>query len=128
MKNSRGPVLVVDDNEDLADTVCMVLADEGYEALLASSVHEALSILDGATKPCLVLVDLNMPDVPGLVVLDRMRSDPALEDIPVLIMSGAGPAAIEEALAVHPAAEPLAKPFDLLVLLRHLARERDGSV
>jgi CheY-like chemotaxis protein len=126
MKNSRGPVLVVDDNEDLADTVCMVLADEGYEALLASSVQEALAILDGATKPCLVLVDLNMPDVPGLVVLDRMRSDPALKEIPVLIMSGAGPAAIEEALALHPGAEPLAKPFDLLALLRRLARDGDS--
>ena len=88
-------VLVVDDDEDIRETIADVLRDAGYAVRVAADGGEALvDMRDYA--PCVVLLDLMMPLVDGWQVVEEMRRDPALAGIPVCIVSaqaGLAPAA-----------------------------------
>lgn len=84
---STATLLVVDDNDDNRYTLSRRLAREGYENVAtAVNGREALDKLQ--SKPAdLVLLDIMMPDMNGYEVLERMKADPALRDIPVIMIS-----------------------------------------
>jgi CheY-like chemotaxis protein len=109
-------LLVVDDELSILEALEDVLATEGYEVLTAHNGAEGLKRL-GEALPDLVLLDLMMPVMDGREMLRRMREDPRLKDIPVIIMS-AGRISDEERRA---ACATLPKPFDLDNLLRTLS-------
>lgn len=73
-----GKVLVVDDDLDIRDTLCLLLTDVGYEAIGCASGREALATLRTSQCSMIVLLDLLMPDVSGLDVLEALRADPQL--------------------------------------------------
>ena len=83
-------LLVVDDNEDNRYTLSLQLNAQGYHNIaIATNGREALSVLH--SKPFdLVLLDIMMPDLNGYEVLERMRSSPALRNIPVIMVSAIG--------------------------------------
>ena len=83
-------LLVVDDNEDNRYTLSLQLNAQGYYNIaIATNGLEALSVLH--SKPFdLVLLDIMMPDLNGYEVLERMRSSPALRNIPVIMVSAIG--------------------------------------
>jgi adenylate cyclase len=83
---SRGVILVVDDNEDNRDMLARRLRRQGYEVRTAAGGHAALAAL-AAVPVDLVLLDVMMPDLDGYAVLERLKADPALRDIPVLMIS-----------------------------------------
>ncbi len=81
-----GVILVVDDNEENREMLARRLAREGYEVRRAVGGADALAAL--ATAPVdLVLLDVMMPDLNGYEVLQRLKADPPLCDIPVLMIS-----------------------------------------
>ena len=82
-------VLVVEDTELLRRMYCDKLTQEGYRVLGAADGLEALSLLRGDT-PDLILLDLIMPKMSGLEILDLIKRDPRLNRIPVLILSNLG--------------------------------------
>jgi class 3 adenylate cyclase len=111
----RGVILVVDDNEDNRDMLARRLRRQGYEALTAAGGHAALDALAKAPVD-LVLLDVMMPDLDGYAVLERLKSTPALRDIPVLMIS-----ALDEMDSVVRciqlgAEDYLGKPFDPVLL------------
>ncbi|MGH7307672.1 MAG: response regulator [Candidatus Rokuibacteriota bacterium] len=112
---SRGTILVVDDNEENRDMLARRLARQGYEALTAAGGRTALDTL--AARPLdLVLLDVMMPDLDGYAVLQRLKADSALRDIPVLMIS-----ALDELDSVVRciqlgAEDYLSKPFDPVLL------------
>ena len=65
------PVLVVDDDLDIRETVVQLLEDEGYVVFAAEHGASALSRLRGIDPPCVVLLDLFMPVLDGKGFLDR---------------------------------------------------------
>ena len=81
-------VLVVDDNPTDAQLLARMLhsAEQEYSVQEAYSGGEALEIL-AATPPDAMLLDLIMPDVSGLEVLERIRGNPALAGLPVIMVS-----------------------------------------
>jgi DNA-binding NtrC family response regulator len=113
-------VLVVDDDITLAQTLKEFLEGEGYPVEVALSAAEARAILEANPHVRLALVDMIMPDVDGLTLLDEIHGrDP---DVAVLMMTGYG--TIETAVeAIKRGAEDyLTKPFDYQAIQKKVAR------
>jgi CheY-like chemotaxis protein len=81
-------VLVVDDYPGLQEAFVVMLEHHGYRAAWADSGSAALNQLRAGLRPCLVLLDVGMPDMDGAEVRARMADDPALHDIAVVFLSG----------------------------------------
>jgi CheY-like chemotaxis protein len=116
-----GPrVLVVEDDPDLRDVLCRVLATEPYEPVPARDGDEALDMLVFQPAPAVVVLDLRLPgELNGWDLLQWMRRDPELREIPVVIVSGAPLERIELTLEHSPTA-CLTKPVDPAALIAHL--------
>lgn len=111
------PVLVVDDDPDIRETLRFVLEDAGYVVYCAENGREALMILgQDAPLPGLILLDLMMPVMSGDEMLRALKSVHALAQIPVTIVTASG-------APMPPLASGLLKkPVDLDVLLRLVER------
>lgn len=86
---SRGQgytVLVSDDEPEVVNLVTIVLESEGYQVLSASNGRVALERL-ATQRPDLILLDMRMPEMTGLMVLDSLGADPDLASIPVVMLS-----------------------------------------
>lgn len=110
------PVLVVDDDPDIRETLRFVLEDAGYPVYTAENGREALEVLAGADPlPGLILLDLMMPVMSGDEMLRALKTVHALAGIPVTIVTASG-------APMPPLASGLLKkPVDLDVLLRIVA-------
>jgi CheY-like chemotaxis protein len=115
-------VLVVEDLEDAADTLALLLRLAGYDVALARSGLDALKVAP-LWQPQVVLLDLKLPDLHGYQVAERLRADPRLAGIPLIAVTGyARPADFRRSAAagldLH-----LVKPVDpkeLLDILEHI--------
>lgn len=116
----RAPVLIIDDDSGIRDSLAACLESEGYAVLTAGNGAAGLEQVR-AGRPGLVIVDLIMPVLNGEGFIQALRADPATADLRVVLMTGATPRAGEgptRADAVLP------KPFeldDLMALVRRLA-------
>ena len=117
-----GGVLVVEDDADILRAVVQVLEDEGYTVRAAENGRVALAALRaaGAQLPCVILLDLMMPVMDGWAFRAEQLRDPALADIPVIILTADGNAA-EKARLMN-GAGALRKPVELLTLLAAIQR------
>jgi two-component system phosphate regulon response regulator PhoB len=79
-------VLVIDDEPDLLELVRVNLVQAGYRVRTALSGREALEALRSA-RPDLVVLDLMLPDVSGMDLCRRIRSDPALAELPIIMLT-----------------------------------------
>lgn len=86
LKSDR-PLLLIDDSEDIRDVFQIWVEMEGYSVKCVGSPKKALEWLRGGLKPCLVLVDLNMPEMSGTEFVETAHSENLLEDSPVYIFS-----------------------------------------
>ncbi len=80
-------VLVVEDDPSVRGLLQTLLVAEGYEVSTASDGLGGLGQI-AATAPALVLLDLMMPDLGGVRVIEELRSDPELARTPVLVVTG----------------------------------------
>ncbi len=80
-------VLVVEDDPSVRGLLQTLLSAEGYDVVTASDGLAGL-VKATATHPSLVLLDLMMPDLGGVRVLEELREDPELSDIPVIVVTG----------------------------------------
>lgn len=80
-------VILVDDEEDIILYFQTALEDAGYMALTASNVPEGLRLIR-QEKPDLVCLDILMPRESGMSLYQKIKNDPELAEIPVLITSG----------------------------------------
>lgn len=111
----RHLVLVIEDDQDLRDIVSEVLGAHGYRTESAIDGQDALAKLGNSHKPCVILLDLMMPVMDGWTFRERQLADPALRDIPVIILT-----AHASSSQIDPELAPsgfLAKPVSLKSLL-----------
>lgn len=80
-------VLVVEDDPSVRGLLHTLLSAEGYDVATASDGLAGL-VKATASHPALVLLDLMMPDLGGVRVLEEMQDDPELVDIPVIVVTG----------------------------------------
>ena len=111
------PVLVVDDDSDIRDTLRFVLEEAGYPVFTAENGKEALDILSKAEpRPGLILLDLTMPIMSGEEMLRALKAVHALAAIPVPIVTASGAPKPDQANNL------LRKPLELDNLLRVVAQ------
>ncbi|HEX4018305.1 MAG TPA: response regulator [Frankiaceae bacterium] len=112
-------VLVVEDDPSVRGLLDTLLTSEGYRVVTASDgiagLHEA-----AVSRPAVVLLDLVMPDLGGLRVLQEMHANPMLADVPVLVLTGRLEAIpdLEDQLGQD---RVFSKPFGVADLLSRIA-------
>ena len=82
-------ILIIEDDKFVRELIAQKLTEEGYEALTTIDGEEGMVQIK-EKKPDLVLLDLILPGIDGFEVLSRMKADPDLEKIPVVILSNLG--------------------------------------
>lgn len=84
-----GPVLIVEDESDIARLMKFHLEREGYEAHVASTGRLALEATE-RVHPSLIILDIMLPDLDGLEVCRRLKRDAATKDIPIVMVTARG--------------------------------------
>ena len=82
----RKKVCIVDDDQDILGMYKLRFEQEGYEVVTAMDGEAGLALIRTA-DPDIVLLDLQMPKVDGMGVLDTLNQDPKLKVIPVIVLS-----------------------------------------
>jgi len=126
MTDSQAPsrrVLIVDDNEDAANSLAMILELGGHET---ASVYTATDALQRAAafRPDVVLLDIGLPGMNGYEVAQKMRDLPGLRDIRLVAVTGYGRSDDRARARDAGFDDHLTKPVELAVLERTLAGVR----
>jgi CheY-like chemotaxis protein len=107
-------ILIVEDEYNIRAVLTELLEDEGYAVASVPNGLEALAFLR-QHRPQLILLDLGMPVMTGWEFREKQRRDPALADIPVIVMSATPH--LDQTAAALQADNCLDKPIELNVLL-----------
>ncbi|HMJ50890.1 MAG TPA: response regulator [Polyangiaceae bacterium] len=112
-------ILVVDDDEDIRQTLATLLEGEGHDVGTAVDGADALRSLGDPPLPDLILLDLGMPNVDGREFRRRQRQDPRLANIPVIIISAEKATGGDPSLA---GAHFLRKPVDFALVRQSIQK------
>lgn len=118
-------ILIVDDDEALADCLARRLKKQGYRTLLAESGMDGL-VQARAEHPSLVLLDLRLPDIDGFSICEQLADSPDTCTIPVIILSGMERPDMLRRCRSAGCRYFLRKPYDpdaLLILIRQAIRD-----
>jgi two-component system response regulator VicR len=105
---AEGQILLLEDDPDLSEALVELAEAMGYDVLHAANGRDGLALLD-ENRPALMLVDLFMPVMGGIEFLHAVKRNPALGQIPCVIMTGAN----DQMVGVKEDVVVLYKPFDL---------------
>ena len=120
MKAPNHNVLVVEDDATMRDAICGLLRQEEIPVVCAEDGQDGLDLLLAGARPCLVLLDLQMPFVDGLNFRRQQLERPDLAAIPVVVVTG-HPRKEKEAMRLGVSAY-MRKPIDGARLLTLVER------
>jgi CheY-like chemotaxis protein len=107
-------IFVTEDDPDVRASIAEILRVEGFDVVEFGNAEETLLALRAGDRPCVVLMDLIMPEMNGQQFLSALRADPRLAEIEVVILTGARTAL--------PGVDVLRKPFELDDLISTVKR------
>ena len=111
-------VMVVEDEQQLADNMRVVLTHAGFIARVAANREQIVAAFRQPPLPDLVLLDVMLPDADGFEVLAKIRQNPMLREVPVIMVTGT---ATREAVLKGLLGEAngyITKPFQISVLVK----------
>jgi CheY-like chemotaxis protein len=117
---ASGQILIVDDNQDAADSLAMLLEYLGRTVRVANSGQAALDMLQDF-RPEVILMDIGMPGMDGLEAARRIRKLPSLADATLIALSGWGQEEDKRRASESGFDHHLTKPVDLRMLEALLA-------
>lgn len=119
--NPVSSVLVVDDDDDIRQTLAELLRLTGYQVQEAPNGQAALEVISKQGEPCLVLLDLMMPVMNGWTFLEIARgANSDLKQVPVIVVTALG--ADVSGLKQRFNCEVVSKPPDIVLLLQLIAK------
>ena len=118
---SKSTVLIVDDERDILDLIEYNLKKEGFVVVTAEDGEEGIQRAR-QVKPDLVLLDIMMPKMDGLEVIDLMRQDQDLKDIPVIFLTARSDEKTEVKGLDRGADDFLTKPISTTHLVSRIKR------
>ena len=120
-------ILVIDDEQGIRDLLNTILSRKGYDVVLAESGRKGLELFR-RERPDVIVLDLKMPGMDGLTVLQQVRSLNPKQ--PVIILTGAGTPETEQQVRALGVTEFVEKEFSLHLLgdsLKRLLNDPDPS-
>jgi len=112
----QGKILIVDDDADLRVALKLRLRANQYETVNAVDGYTAITQAQ-KERPDLIILDIGLPAGDGLVVLDRLRRNTDLADIPVIVLTARDPEATQRLAMQKGACAFFQKPADNKTLL-----------
>jgi DNA-binding response OmpR family regulator len=109
-------ILVIEDTYDMQKLMQTNLSARGYKVLLASDGKHGLEMAH-SENPDLIMLDIRLPDITGWDVLNNLKTDPQLKNIPVFVMTASEGIDDEKLALSMGAACYYSKPFSLHALL-----------
>ena len=119
--DSKGTILYVEDNIDNRTLVRRILLSEDYNLIEAVNAMEALKVLE-TTKPDLILMDINMPDMDGYTLTARIKTTPGFERVPILALTANVMRGDKEKTLEAGCDGYIQKPLDIDQLIREVER------
>ena len=114
-------ILIVEDDKDTRQLLKIRLESQGYETAFAADAVGAISAAR-EERPDLILLDMGLPGGDGVVVMERLKAFPALESIPVIVVSARDPGSTSARAADAGAEAYIQKPIDHYALLDAIHR------
>jgi len=102
-------ILVVDDEKEIRELLCIYLNEDGYEVIAASNGEEAISLAQ-AEHPQVILMDVKMPGIDGVETCKRLKGEEKTKSIPVIMVTAYQDRDVEAYL--EGADDFVNKPFD----------------
>jgi len=102
-----GYILIVEDDDAVRDALCDALQLEGYRVVGAEHGGAAMQHLRTGARPCLILLDLMMPVMDGPAFRQAMLENQSLDDIPIVVITAAGPQVVANLFSARVLHKPL---------------------
>jgi DNA-binding response OmpR family regulator len=122
-------ILIIEDDEDIAESLEYNLKREGFKTTVAESGEKGFRLaLDEATAPSLIVLDLMLPGMNGMEVCQKLRKDPATEKIPIVMLTAKAGERDKVAGLESGADDYVVKPFsfkELIARIRAVLRRSD---
>ena len=112
-------LLLADDNSTIQRLIALTFAEEAFKVITVSDGQQAIDRM-AAQKPDIVLAGTTMPNVNGYELAKYVRSQPALDQVPVLLLTGAFEAPDEGKLEACGASGTLEKPFEPSIVINRV--------
>lgn len=119
--NPKAKIVVADDDLDLCELLGMKLRQSNYEVFTVLDGDQALEIIR-SIRPDLVILDIMMPTMTGMEVLRQMKTEPAIADIPVILMTAKRQEKDVNSGYAMGAVDYIVKPFNLRDLVSQVAK------
>ena len=118
-------ILVVDDSGTVRQQVSMALKQAGFAIVEAADGEEALAAIESNRAIDMVVCDINMPNLNGLEMVERVKSNPAHKSLPILMLTTEGQPSMIRRAKEAGAVGWIVKPFDATQLVqaaKHLTK------
>lgn len=108
-------LLIVEDNGEVREMLALALTDAGFSVVTADDGYDGLACA-WRERPDLILTDIEMPNLDGIRMIERLRVDPEMRAIPVLVLSSVHVGRLTQAVAAG-ASIVMQKPVRLALLI-----------
>jgi excisionase family DNA binding protein len=125
LESGKRKVLLVDDDNEVVEMIIKFLDDDGrFEVRMAGNGFDA-GMMVKEYRPDLIILDVNLPDINGKEVCQRVRADNSLEDVRILCISGMVEEDKVQELKLAGADDFLPKPFEIEELIDRMCVQLD---
>lgn len=126
MAYRRLKILVIDDDEYSRDALACLLNSEGHETLTAADAETGYQLACDTT-PDAIILDLSLPDAHGKEIIERVRGNESLREVPILVVTGLPSDEAQSALDLGANAY-LIKPIDFDDLVKAIPNQKAGEL